>query len=66
MVVIHFKRSDMDQFRYETTIANLVADIIDELVTVNNMRVQIDRLACGIEGLADHGNSLIKYRPTST
>jgi len=39
----------------ETTITKPIDEILVELCEVNNMRILIDKLACAIEGLAEHG-----------
>merc|ERR1712227_572979 len=55
MVLLHFKRSDQNQFLYETTTAITIDKLVDELVQINNMRLKIDRLAQAIEELAAKG-----------
>jgi len=39
----------------ETTITKSVDEILVELCEVNNLRITIDKIACSIEGLAEHG-----------
>lgn len=55
MVILHFKQNDLNQFLFETSIAKSVDEVLNELCTVNALRIKIDKLAQGIEGLADHG-----------
>jgi hypothetical protein len=62
MVLLHYKKTDHNQFLYETIGNRIVTDIIDELVEstnlfhiVNNMRIKVDIFACAIEELATHG-----------
>lgn len=78
MVVIHYKRTEHNQFRWETTVQIVVDDLIVkiaegkilnfpkieifklshfDLQIVNNMRIEIDKLASAIEGLAEHGKT---------
>merc|ERR1712227_30817 len=55
MVLLHFKRSDQNQFLYETTTSIAIDKLLDELVQINNMRLKIDRLAQSLEELAAKG-----------
>jgi hypothetical protein len=55
MVMIHYKKSDQNQFLYESTVTIPVDDIITELVALNNMRLKVDRLAVSMEDLATKG-----------
>jgi len=55
MVLLHFKKSDQNQFLYETTTAITIDKLVDELVQINNMRLKIDRLAQAMEELAAKG-----------
>jgi len=55
MVIIHFKKSEMNQFRCEVASKILVDELIDTLCYINNLRIKIEKLASGIEGLADYG-----------
>jgi len=55
MVLLHFKRSEGNQFLYETTTSITIDKLVDELVQVNNMRLKLDRLAQGLEELASKG-----------
>ncbi len=45
MVILHIKRSDANQFLYETTTNILIEDLVKELVAINNWRLKIDRAA---------------------
>jgi hypothetical protein len=55
MVLIHYKKTDTNQFLYSVPAATPNAEVIHELVTINNMRIEIDKLAVFIEDLATHG-----------
>ncbi|CAI2375911.1 unnamed protein product [Moneuplotes crassus] len=55
MVLIHFKKTDKNQFLYESTVKTKVDDLIHELVELNNMRLKVDRLAVSMEELATKG-----------
>lgn len=55
MVVLHFKKSEGNQFLYETNTAIKVDDLIVELVDVNNLRLKCDRAATALEDLASKG-----------
>lgn len=55
MVFLHYKKTDTNQFFYETKATTPVEDLIKDLVEINNLRVVIDRLAVSIEDLATHG-----------
>jgi hypothetical protein len=43
MVILHVKRSDTNQYLYETQTSILIEDLIKELVAINNWRLKIDR-----------------------
>lgn len=53
--MIHFKKSDANQFLYETTVKIPVEELLKELVEINNLRLKIDRLAVSLEELATKG-----------
>lgn len=55
MVILHVKRADTNQFLYETHTGILIADLVKELVELNNMRLKIDRAAQAFEDLASKG-----------
>ena len=65
MVVLHYKRSEQNQFLYETTTSTRVEDLIDQLcrstalfpltLIVNNLRIKLDRTAVALEELASKG-----------
>lgn len=55
MVVIHFKRSDNNQFLYETTADTKIDDLLVSLVEINNLRLKIDRASVALEELASKG-----------
>ena len=55
MVILHIKRSDANQFLYETHTGILIEDLIKELVDMNNYRLKIDRAVQALEDLASKG-----------
>jgi hypothetical protein len=55
MVLIHYKKSDTNQFLYKTTAPTPITELIDDLVKVHNLRLVLDRLAISIEDLALYG-----------
>lgn len=55
MVLIHYKKTDYDQFFFETSSSRKVEELIEELVEVNNLRIVLDRLCISITDLATHG-----------
>lgn len=55
MVLIHFKKTDNNQFLYNSTVKSPIDDLIHELVTLNNTRLKVDRLAVSLEELAMKG-----------
>ncbi|MEW5314815.1 MAG: hypothetical protein WDW38_006284 [Sanguina aurantia] len=57
MVMLHMKRSEAEQFLFETTVEAGVQETVAELVEVNNLRQRIARLKL-------EGEELAKYGPT--
>jgi len=55
MVLLHFKRTEGNQFLYETTTATRVEDLVVELCELNNLRNKIDRASIALEDLASKG-----------
>jgi len=55
MVILHVKRSDTNQYLYETQTSILIEDLIKELVAINNWRLKIDRASQALEDLASKG-----------
>lgn len=55
MVLLHIKKSDSNQFIYETTRDSPVEQVIRELVTVSNLRLKLDKVATAIEDLIKKG-----------
>ncbi|GAQ87001.1 hypothetical protein KFL_003250040 [Klebsormidium nitens] len=55
MVLIHVKRSEEDQFLFETTCSEEVDTLIRQLVNITNLRGRISRLQQEGEQLAKHG-----------
>jgi hypothetical protein len=55
MVLLHYKRSEKNQFLMETKSNEKNENVLAELVAINNLRVKIDLLIKNIEGLSNHG-----------
>ncbi|GFR53143.1 hypothetical protein Agub_g15863 [Astrephomene gubernaculifera] len=55
MVLLHMKRSDLDQFLFETTINSTVEETTRQLADVHNLRHRIERLKAEGEELAKYG-----------
>lgn len=55
MVFICYKKSDYDQFFFETTVTKKIEELIQELVEINNLRIVLDRLCISIQDLANLG-----------
>lgn len=55
MVVLHYKKTDHNQFLYQTLTSIKLELLIKELVIMNNMRNHVDRLAVSLEDLASLG-----------
>jgi hypothetical protein len=55
MVILHVKRNDGNQFLYETHCNISIEQLTKDLVTVNNMRLKVDRAAQAVEELATKG-----------
>jgi|Transcript_15918 hypothetical protein len=56
MVILHVKRSDKkNEFLVETSVKSGVADVINELCEVHNLRLKVLRLAMSCKELAKHG-----------
>eukprot|EP00640_Fibrocapsa_japonica_P002318 CAMPEP_0113936234 /NCGR_PEP_ID=MMETSP1339-20121228/3189_1 /TAXON_ID=94617 /ORGANISM="Fibrocapsa japonica" /LENGTH=286 /DNA_ID=CAMNT_0000938633 /DNA_START=108 /DNA_END=968 /DNA_ORIENTATION=+ /assembly_acc=CAM_ASM_000762 len=55
MVVIHIKRSDTDQFLFETTCTETNDNLIAKLVAIQNTRVKIRALAGAVRALGKYG-----------
>lgn len=62
MVLLHYKKTDHNQFLHQVSGTTIIHEIIQQLIEsiffsylVNNMRIQVDILACSIEELATHG-----------
>jgi hypothetical protein len=55
MVILHIKRSEGNQFLYETNTSIGFQQLNEELVAVNNMRLKVDRACTSIEDLAARG-----------
>lgn len=55
MVLIHFKKSDHNQFLYRSTIDIPNDELLVKLCEINNLRLKVDRLAVALEELAAKG-----------
>ena len=61
MVVLFYKKSELNKFKWETSSKILIEDLIERVCfgtprsPVNNLRLKIEKLAGAIEGLAEHG-----------
>ncbi|GIL57388.1 hypothetical protein Vafri_12633 [Volvox africanus] len=55
MVLLHMKRSDLDQFLFETTVNATVDETTRQLAEVHNLRHRIERLKAEGEELAKYG-----------
>jgi len=55
MVLLHFKRTEGNQFLYDTTTSTSVDDLVQELCELNNLRNKIDRASIALEDLASKG-----------
>jgi len=55
MVLLHMKRSDLEQFLFDTTVEASVKDTIAALSSVNNLRQRIQRLKLEGEELSKYG-----------
>lgn len=55
MVLLHYKKSEHDQFLVECPGVTPVSEAVDLVVLMNNMRIRLDIFACCVEELATHG-----------
>uniref|UniRef100_A0A7S3QXZ8 Uncharacterized protein n=1 Tax=Dunaliella tertiolecta TaxID=3047 RepID=A0A7S3QXZ8_DUNTE len=55
MVLLHMKRSEMEQFLYETSVAASVKETVAQLAELHNLRAKIQVLKMEGEELAKHG-----------
>jgi len=55
MVVIHIKKTDKDQFLFETSCSETNDNLIEQLVTISNYRVRLRCLASALRQLAEFG-----------
>jgi hypothetical protein len=55
MVLVHYKKTDYNQFYYEAPASSPIETLIEQLVEVNNLRIAIDVLSVAMEELAAHG-----------
>jgi len=55
MVLIHFKKSDHNQFLFDTVTSIPTDELLKQLIEINNLRLKIDRLAMALEDLAAKG-----------
>lgn len=54
-MVIHLKRTETDQFLYETTLDTDCDTLIRQLVEVWNRRLRLQRMASACEDLSKYG-----------
>ncbi|XP_017773760.1 PREDICTED: UPF0769 protein C21orf59 [Nicrophorus vespilloides] len=55
MVLIHIKHNDESQFLCESTLSTSVDDLVNNVVTIYNGRLKIDRICCEMSELANYG-----------
>jgi hypothetical protein len=55
MVVLHFKKTEGNEFLYETTMMITIDQLTQDLVEMNNLRLKLDRAAVALEDLAAKG-----------
>lgn len=55
MVRLHIKRGDQNQFLYETQLDTVVHQLINDIVTIYNGRLKIERICAEMEELAKYG-----------
>jgi len=56
MVLLHVKRGEKEnEFLYETTVKISCKELLEQLVTLNNLRLKVLRLAKSIKELGKHG-----------
>lgn len=55
MVLLHYKKSEKNQFLIETTTKEKNSTILKTLTQIINKRVKLDLLTKNLEGLAEHG-----------
>ena len=48
MVILHYKKTDHNQFLYQTVTSIKLELLIKELVIMNNLRNHVDRLAVSL------------------
>ena len=55
MVILHYKKSELNQFLYETTVEISIEELLKEMRDVCNLRVILDHLSQSVEELAKLG-----------
>ena len=55
MVLLHYKKSEKNQFILEAKTSNKNEEVLEKLIKVNNLRIKIDLLIKNMEGLIQHG-----------
>ena len=55
MVLIHYKKTDLDQFFFNASSKTDIETLTKDLVEANNLRLVVDKLSCFIEDLAKYG-----------
>jgi hypothetical protein len=55
MVLIHYKRNKTDQFIISMPASSQINLVREELVSINNLRIKLDKLIQSMKGLISHG-----------
>lgn len=55
MVLLHYKKTEKNQFIMETTTQEKNSIVLQNIIQINNKRVKLDLLIKNLEGLADFG-----------
>jgi len=55
MVILHVKRTDLNQFLYDTNTAIPIDELLKTLVQLNNLRLKVDMASTALEELASKG-----------
>lgn len=58
MVQLHVKRGDESQFLFSATVDALLETVIQQITTIYNGRLKVERICSEISQLADHGITL--------
>lgn len=55
MVHLHIKRGNESQFLYETPLNKEISKLVEEIISIYNGRLKVNRICSEIEELAKHG-----------